>query len=278
MIKVESTTRRYGSLTAVDRVSFEVDKNEIVGFVGPNGAGKSTMLKMLSTFIHPTEGSITVAGHDAVSSPLAVRHNIGYLSGDTPLYQEMRVDKFLRFIAEARGLSGNEMEQSLAKTIHLCSLDSVLNALASSTVADLLRPRRIRLGLPARSPAAETRLTRFIIAGWAALLACFAMGCALWQTASGQTLIDFALGVMVFAYAGLLGVFATALLTKRGSPASAAAAMGVGLMLVVAMDPSVWPLWFGEHTPPLAFSWRMTVAATGAFVVCLSARPNTSRK
>ncbi len=126
MIKVKSTTRRYGSLTAVDRVSFEVDKNEIVGFVGPNGAGKSTMLKMLSTFIHPTEGSITVAGHDAVTSPLAVRHNIGYLSGDTPLYQEMRVDKFLRFIAEARGLSGNEMEQSLAKTIHLCSLDSVL--------------------------------------------------------------------------------------------------------------------------------------------------------
>ena len=86
MIKVKSTTRRYGSLTAVDRVSFEVDKNEIVGFVGPNGAGKSTMLKMLSTFIHPTEGSITVAGHDAVSSPLAVRHNIGYLSGDTPLW------------------------------------------------------------------------------------------------------------------------------------------------------------------------------------------------
>jgi hypothetical protein len=101
------------------------------------------------------------------------------------------------------------------------------------------------------------------------LLACFAMGCALWQSASGQTLIDFALGVMVFAYAGLLGVFATALLSTRGSPTSAAAALVVGLLLVVAMDPSVWPLWTGEHTPILAFPWRMTVAFAGAFGVCL---------
>jgi SSS family solute:Na+ symporter len=185
---------------------------------------------------------------------------------------------FLRFILRDMpvGLRGLMVAGLFAAA--MSSLDSVLNALASSTVADLLRPRRLRLGLPARSPAAETRLTRGIIAGWAALLACFAMGCALWQTASGQTLIDFALGVMVFAYAGLLGVFATALLTKRGSPASAAAAMGVGLILVIAMDPSVWPLWFGEQTPPLAFPWRMTVAATGAFLVCLSGRPNASRQ
>ena len=126
MIKVQSATRRYGNLTAVDQVSFEVNKNEIVGFVGPNGAGKSTMLKMLSTFIHPSEGTVSVAGHDAVAEPLAVRHNIGYLSGDTPLYQEMRVDKFLRFIAEARGLAGNALEQGLAKAIDLCSLETVL--------------------------------------------------------------------------------------------------------------------------------------------------------
>jgi ABC-2 type transport system ATP-binding protein len=126
MIKVESVTRRYGALTAVDQVSFEVDKNEIVGFVGPNGAGKSTMLKMLSTFIHPTEGKIFIDGLDAVEHPLAVRRRIGYLSGDTPLYQEMRVDKFLRFIARARGLDGDELEQGLAKAIELCSLDTVL--------------------------------------------------------------------------------------------------------------------------------------------------------
>jgi ABC-2 type transport system ATP-binding protein len=126
MIKVESATRRYGALTAVDQVSFEVNTNEIVGFVGPNGAGKSTMLKMLSTFIHPTEGKVTIDGLDAVEHPLAVRRRIGYLSGDTPLYQEMRVGKFLRFIAKARGLDGDALEQGLNKAIGLCGLESVL--------------------------------------------------------------------------------------------------------------------------------------------------------
>jgi ABC-2 type transport system ATP-binding protein len=126
MIKVESATRRYGALTAVDQVSFEVDKDEIVGFVGPNGAGKSTMLKMLSTFIHPTEGKVTIDGLDAVEHPLAVRRRIGYLSGDTPLYQEMRVGKFLRFIAQARGLENDALEQGLNKAIGLCGLEEVL--------------------------------------------------------------------------------------------------------------------------------------------------------
>ena len=126
MINVQSATRRYGTLTAVDQVSFTVDKDEIVGFVGPNGAGKSTMLKMLSTFIHPTEGSVTVDGLDVVEHPLAVRRRIGYLAGDTPLYQEMRVDKFLCFIARARGLDGQGLEQGLDKVIDLCGLESVL--------------------------------------------------------------------------------------------------------------------------------------------------------
>ena len=126
MIKVESATRRYGQLTAVDRVSFEVNKNEIGGFVGPNGAGKSTMLKMLSTFIHPTEGRVLIDDLDAVEHPLAVRRRIGYLAGDTPLYQEMRVEKFLRFIARARGLEGEALEDGLATAIDLCGLAPVL--------------------------------------------------------------------------------------------------------------------------------------------------------
>ena len=109
MIHVENVTRRYGSLTAVDQVSFDVETNEIIGFVGPNGAGKSTMLKMLSTFLLPTEGQIAVDGFDVVENPLAVRRRIGYLSGDTPLYREMRVDKFLRFIGRARGLEGEAL-------------------------------------------------------------------------------------------------------------------------------------------------------------------------
>ena len=126
MIRVESVTRRYGTLTAVDEVSFAVDQGEIVGFVGPNGAGKSTMLKMLSTFIHPTAGKITINGLDVVEHPLAVRRHIGYLSGDTPLYQEMRVDAFLRFIARARGLKGDALQQGLARVVALCGLKDVL--------------------------------------------------------------------------------------------------------------------------------------------------------
>ena len=126
MIHVDNVTRRYGPLTAVDRVSFDVETNEIVGFVGPNGAGKSTMLKMLSTFLLPTEGQIAVDGFDVVENPLAVRRRIGYLSGDTPLYREMRVDKFLRFIGRARGLEGEALEQGFEWAVDVCGLDAVL--------------------------------------------------------------------------------------------------------------------------------------------------------
>lgn len=179
---------------------------------------------------------------------------------------------FLRFILRdmPMGLRGLMVAGLFAAA--MSSLDSVLNALASSTVADWIRPRRAKRGLPPRRPDEETRLTRGIIAVWAVLLGCFAIGAAMWQSASGLTLIDFALGVMVFAYAGLLGVFATALLTKRGSPASAAAALVVGLLVVVAIDPSVWPMWMGEDVKPLAFPWRMTAASVIAFAVCMSGR------
>jgi ABC-2 type transport system ATP-binding protein len=126
MITVESVTKRFGSLTAVDDVSFSVERDEIVGFVGPNGAGKSTMLKMLSTFLLPTAGRIAIDGLDAVEQALAVRRRIGYLAGDTPLYQEMRVDKFLRFVGQARGLRGEELRQGFDRAVEICSLDSVL--------------------------------------------------------------------------------------------------------------------------------------------------------
>jgi ABC-2 type transport system ATP-binding protein len=126
VISVESVTKRYGSLTAVDCVSFTVERDEIVGFVGPNGAGKSTVLKMLSTYIYPTSGKISIDGLDAVDQPLAVRRRVGYLAGDTPLYQEMRVDRFLRFVGRARGLRGTELEQGLERVVELFGLESAL--------------------------------------------------------------------------------------------------------------------------------------------------------
>lgn len=143
MIHLDEVTRRYGQLTAVDRVSFEVGQNEIVGFVGPNGAGKSTVLKMLSTYIYPTAGRITVEGLDVREQALEVRRRLGYLSGDTPLYQHMRVDEFVRFVGKARGLRGDDLEREFGRTVDLCGIGSVL----SQRVAECSTGFRQRIGL-----------------------------------------------------------------------------------------------------------------------------------
>jgi ABC-2 type transport system ATP-binding protein len=122
MIKVQSVSKWYGSVKAVEDISFDLSPNEIIGFVGPNGAGKSTVLKMLATYLLPTEGSILVMDLNAVDHPLSVRRKIGYLSGDTPLYQNMRVDKFLKFCGKARGLNGDELKTNLNWVIEVCGL------------------------------------------------------------------------------------------------------------------------------------------------------------
>jgi len=126
MISVENVTKSYGPLTAVRDVSFHVRKDEIVGFLGPNGAGKTTLLRMLSTYLLPTRGRISVAGHDAVAEPLAVRRSIGYLSGDTPLYMGMRVEKFLRFLGNARRLSPERLAERLEWAVGAFGLRPVL--------------------------------------------------------------------------------------------------------------------------------------------------------
>ena len=129
VISVEAVTRVFGSgagaITAVDDVSFRVERGEIVGFVGPNGAGKSTMLKMLATYLLPTSGSISVAGHDAAGDPLEVRRRIGYLPGDTPLYGDMVVEDLLRFAARAHGLGGDRLEEAVERTVGLCGIGPV---------------------------------------------------------------------------------------------------------------------------------------------------------
>lgn len=122
MIQVTDVSKWYGTIRAVEDVSFSLRPGEIVGFVGPNGAGKSTTLKMLSTYLLPTSGTITIDNLDVVTHPLAVRRKIGYLSGDTPLYQAMRVDKFLKFCGKARGLSGENLNKNLAWVIDICGL------------------------------------------------------------------------------------------------------------------------------------------------------------
>lgn len=126
MIRLEHVTKRYGATLAVDDVSFEVARGEVVGFLGPNGAGKSTVLRMLSTWLTPDAGTITVAGHDARTEPLAVRRALGYLPEHNALYETMRVDRFLAFVGKMHGLEGKRLEERARWVVEACQLEGVL--------------------------------------------------------------------------------------------------------------------------------------------------------
>lgn len=126
MIKVENLTKYYGSKLAVDGVSFEVAKGEVLGFIGPNGSGKSTTMRMITGFIPPSSGSVSVCGHDMLSDPLPAKRCIGYLPESAPSYGEMSVIAFLRFVAELRGLRGEDKKKGVRRVVELCSLDTVL--------------------------------------------------------------------------------------------------------------------------------------------------------
>src|SRR5215204_82676 len=125
-ISVEGATRWYGATLAVDAISFQVRPGEVVGFLGPNGAGKSTVLKMISTWLPPSDGRITVAGHDVVREPLAVRRMLGYLPEHNSLYEGMRVDSLVDFAARIRGLNGSLLDERVEWVVEHCALSSVL--------------------------------------------------------------------------------------------------------------------------------------------------------
>src|SRR5436309_6265561 len=126
MIHVEKATKWYGPTLAADSVSFDVKEGEVVGFLGPNGAGKSTVLKMISTWLPPTSGSIQVGGRDVVRDPLGVRRILGYLPEHNALYDGMRVDRFLRFIGRAHGLGGARLTDRMGWVVESCALSAVL--------------------------------------------------------------------------------------------------------------------------------------------------------
>ncbi len=127
MIKVQNLTKTFGPKTAVDAISFEVGKGEVLGFLGPNGAGKSTTMRMITGFIPPTSGSVSVCGFDIVDNPIEAKRRIGYLPEAAPSYLEMSVISFLQFAAEMRGLRGDERRRGVARAVEACSLQSVLN-------------------------------------------------------------------------------------------------------------------------------------------------------
>jgi len=127
MIEVENLTKKFGSKTAVDDLSFSVKKGEVLGFLGPNGAGKSTTMRMVTGFIPPTSGSIRVCGLSVTQDPMGAKRHIGYLPESAPLYNDMTVTGFLNFGAEIRGLSGGAMKDAVDKAIETCFLQGVAN-------------------------------------------------------------------------------------------------------------------------------------------------------
>ena len=126
MIKVENLTKAFGPKLAVNDVSFHVERGEVLGFLGPNGAGKSTTMRMVTGFIPPTAGRITVGGHDVVENPIAAKRLMGYLPENAPGYADMTVQGFLNFSAELRGLQGTARKQAIHRAVELCFLENVL--------------------------------------------------------------------------------------------------------------------------------------------------------
>lgn len=126
MIEISHLSKRYGALTAVDDVSFQVRPGEVLGFLGPNGAGKSTTMKMITGFLAPSAGSVRVCGHDVESAPLAAKACMGYLPEGAPCYAEMTVRAFLEFIANIRGLSPATRRTRMDDVVARLALGSVL--------------------------------------------------------------------------------------------------------------------------------------------------------
>jgi ABC-2 type transport system ATP-binding protein len=127
MIKIENLVKAFGAKRAVDGVSFAVERGEVLGFLGPNGAGKSTTMRMITGFIPPTSGKVTVGGHDVAEAPLEAKRLIGYLPEAAPSYQDMTVQGFLSFAAEMRGLDGAARKQAVGRAVERCFLGSVLH-------------------------------------------------------------------------------------------------------------------------------------------------------
>lgn len=131
MIKVEGLTKRYARATAVDNISFEVEKGQIVGFLGPNGAGKTTTMRMLTCFMPPSSGKAEVAGFDVVKSPMEVKKRIGYLPETPPLYPEMEVGEYLDFVGKLKGVPAGDLAKRVQEVAERCAVADVRTKLIS---------------------------------------------------------------------------------------------------------------------------------------------------
>src|SRR5882757_9640171 len=143
MITVTDLTKRYARHTAVDHISFEVNKGQIVGFLGPNGAGKTTTMRMLTCFLPPTSGTATVAGFDVLEQSFEVKKRIGYLPETPPLYPEMRTVEYLQFVGSLKGLAKAELAKRVDYVCDRCAIVDVKDKL----LGKLSKGYRQRVGL-----------------------------------------------------------------------------------------------------------------------------------
>jgi gliding motility-associated transport system ATP-binding protein len=128
-IVTDQLTKWYGARLAVDRVSLEVRSGEVMGLLGPNGSGKTTILRILTGYLRPSRGTVTIAGLDPLVAPLAARELVGYVPEDVPLYDSMRVDEFLRFMARLKGLHGGDVAAAVDQVCARLELGSVRRVL-----------------------------------------------------------------------------------------------------------------------------------------------------
>ncbi len=143
MIEAENLTKRYGEVTALDGVSFHVERGEIVGLLGPNGAGKTTAMKILTCFMPPSAGTARVAGHDIFEAPLAVKRSVGYLPEEPPVYPELTVDEYLAYAGRLKGLGGRDLKAARGRALDRCGLAEV----AGRLIGNLSKGYRQRVGL-----------------------------------------------------------------------------------------------------------------------------------
>src|ERR1700688_1552016 len=125
MITVKGLTKRYARTVAVDHISFQVQKGQIVGFLGPNGAGKTTTMRILTCFLPPTEGTANVAGFDVLENPMEVKKRIGYLPETPPLYPEMEVTEYLTFVGRLKGISSADIGRRVDEVTERCAVGDV---------------------------------------------------------------------------------------------------------------------------------------------------------
>ena len=143
MIQVDNLSKYYGMTVGVRNLNFHVNRGEVLGFLGPNGAGKTTTMKMLTCYLPPTSGTASICGYDILAEPLEVRRRIGYLPEKTPLYQEMRVAEYLKFVANLKGMPKARIRREVDRVVEQCGLGQV----PRRTIGKLSKGYQQRVGI-----------------------------------------------------------------------------------------------------------------------------------